>query len=97
MISTQLLDALELSRQTMKTVKQNLWWAFGYNIVSCSAFSYFALLGCEFLMSECLLFLKTYTGRDPSCSWSVAAIDWNHVDSINGGGSHGCELSWRHD
>ncbi|KAJ0252012.1 Copper-transporting ATPase PAA1 [Hirschfeldia incana] len=30
---TQLLDALELSRQTMKTVKQNLWWAFGYNIV----------------------------------------------------------------
>ncbi|CAN8276151.1 unnamed protein product [Cochlearia groenlandica] len=30
---TQLVDALELSRQTMKTVKQNLWWAFGYNIV----------------------------------------------------------------
>ena len=32
--STQLLVALELSRLTMKTVKQNLWWAFGYNIVS---------------------------------------------------------------
>ncbi|XP_057803996.1 copper-transporting ATPase PAA1, chloroplastic-like [Salvia miltiorrhiza] len=29
----QLLDALELSRLTMKTVKQNLWWAFAYNIV----------------------------------------------------------------
>ncbi|CAI9104024.1 OLC1v1002628C1 [Oldenlandia corymbosa var. corymbosa] len=33
---SQLLDALELSRQTMKTVKQNLWWAFAYNIVSSS-------------------------------------------------------------
>ncbi|GAV65366.1 E1-E2_ATPase domain-containing protein/HMA domain-containing protein/Hydrolase domain-containing protein [Cephalotus follicularis] len=30
---SQLLDALELSRQTMRTVKQNLWWAFAYNIV----------------------------------------------------------------
>ncbi|KAH9697884.1 Copper-transporting ATPase PAA1 [Citrus sinensis] len=30
---SQLLVALELSRLTMKTVKQNLWWAFGYNIV----------------------------------------------------------------
>ncbi|XP_022141099.1 copper-transporting ATPase PAA1, chloroplastic isoform X1 [Momordica charantia] len=30
---SQLLDALELSKLTMKTVKQNLWWAFGYNIV----------------------------------------------------------------
>ncbi|KAF7127454.1 hypothetical protein RHSIM_Rhsim11G0136600 [Rhododendron simsii] len=30
---SQLLDALELSRLTMKTVKQNLWWAFGYNMV----------------------------------------------------------------
>ncbi|KAF6148761.1 hypothetical protein GIB67_019369 [Kingdonia uniflora] len=30
---SQLLDALELSRLTMKTVKQNLWWAFTYNIV----------------------------------------------------------------
>ncbi|KAG6789069.1 hypothetical protein POTOM_005153 [Populus tomentosa] len=32
-ISVQVLDALELSRLTMKTVKQNLWWAFAYNIV----------------------------------------------------------------
>ncbi|CAK9164295.1 unnamed protein product [Ilex paraguariensis] len=31
--SMQLVDALELSRLTMKTVKQNLWWAFAYNIV----------------------------------------------------------------
>ncbi|CAN6466789.1 unnamed protein product [Victoria cruziana] len=30
---TQLLDALELSRLTMKTVRQNLCWAFAYNIV----------------------------------------------------------------
>ncbi|XWS68297.1 hypothetical protein CRYUN_Cryun04dG0078700 [Craigia yunnanensis] len=30
---SQLLDALELSRLTMTTVKQNLWWAFAYNIV----------------------------------------------------------------
>ncbi|KAK9690834.1 hypothetical protein RND81_09G157200 [Saponaria officinalis] len=30
---TQVLDALTLSKLTMKTIKQNLWWAFGYNIV----------------------------------------------------------------
>lgn len=30
---SQVLDALELSKLTMKTVKQNLWWAFGYNII----------------------------------------------------------------
>lgn len=30
---SQLIDALELSKQTMATVKQNLWWAFAYNIV----------------------------------------------------------------
>ncbi|KAM7470634.1 hypothetical protein LguiA_008817 [Lonicera macranthoides] len=30
---SQLLDALELSKLTMKTVEQNLWWAFAYNIV----------------------------------------------------------------
>ncbi|XP_020090350.1 copper-transporting ATPase PAA1, chloroplastic isoform X2 [Ananas comosus] len=30
---SQLVDALELSKETMKTVKQNLWWAFAYNIV----------------------------------------------------------------
>ncbi|KAL5187682.1 Copper-transporting ATPase PAA1, chloroplastic [Glycine soja] len=31
--SKQLVDALELSRLTMNTIKQNLWWAFIYNIV----------------------------------------------------------------
>ncbi|XP_020697441.1 copper-transporting ATPase PAA1, chloroplastic isoform X1 [Dendrobium catenatum] len=30
---SQLSEALELSKQTMKTVRQNLWWAFAYNIV----------------------------------------------------------------
>ncbi|KAL2647053.1 hypothetical protein AAZX31_05G108000 [Glycine max] len=30
---SQLVDALELSRLTMNTIKQNLWWAFIYNIV----------------------------------------------------------------
>ncbi|KAL3538635.1 hypothetical protein ACH5RR_002001 [Cinchona calisaya] len=30
---SQLLDALELSRLTMNTVKQNLCWAFAYNII----------------------------------------------------------------
>ncbi|PIA52175.1 hypothetical protein AQUCO_01000215v1 [Aquilegia coerulea] len=30
---SQVVDALELSKLTMKTVKQNLWWAFAYNIV----------------------------------------------------------------
>ncbi|GAB4853227.1 Polyamine N-acetyltransferase 1 [Ancistrocladus abbreviatus] len=30
---SQLLDALELSKLTMKTVKQNLWWAFAYNFL----------------------------------------------------------------
>ncbi|KAG2579482.1 copper-transporting ATPase PAA1, chloroplastic-like isoform X1 [Panicum virgatum] len=30
---SQLVDALELSKETLKTVKQNLWWAFLYNIV----------------------------------------------------------------
>ncbi|KAK9007817.1 hypothetical protein V6N11_074734 [Hibiscus sabdariffa] len=30
---SQLLDALALSRLTMRTVKQNLWWAFAYNLV----------------------------------------------------------------
>ncbi|KAG6782021.1 hypothetical protein POTOM_011408 [Populus tomentosa] len=32
-MNVSVLDALELSRLTMKTVKQNLWWAFAYNIV----------------------------------------------------------------
>ncbi|GLJ53975.1 hypothetical protein SUGI_1154270 [Cryptomeria japonica] len=30
---TQILDALELSKMTMRKIKQNLWWAFMYNIV----------------------------------------------------------------
>lgn len=30
---SQIVDALELSRLTMNTIKQNLWWAFIYNIV----------------------------------------------------------------
>jgi cation transport ATPase len=29
----QLADALELSKETMGTVKQNLWWDFLYNNV----------------------------------------------------------------
>lgn len=30
----QVVDALELSRVTLRKIKQNLWWAFMYNIVS---------------------------------------------------------------
>ncbi|KAJ8755603.1 hypothetical protein K2173_022198 [Erythroxylum novogranatense] len=30
---SQLQDALELSKLTMETVRQNLWWAFAYNIL----------------------------------------------------------------
>ena len=64
----QLLDAFELSRLTMKTVKQNLWWAFAYNIVSSFAIdtsilrSFFSfpnlvLGGREFVVTCNLLFL----------------------------------------
>ncbi|XP_047315138.1 copper-transporting ATPase PAA1, chloroplastic-like [Impatiens glandulifera] len=30
---SQVVDALELSKLTMRTVRQNLWWAFTYNLV----------------------------------------------------------------
>ncbi|KAH9533788.1 hypothetical protein CY35_18G070500 [Sphagnum magellanicum] len=30
---TQVVEAVELSRKTLKKIKQNLWWAFMYNIV----------------------------------------------------------------
>eukprot|EP00246_Nothoceros_aenigmaticus_P006782 TRINITY_DN19997_c0_g1_i1.p1 TRINITY_DN19997_c0_g1~~TRINITY_DN19997_c0_g1_i1.p1 ORF type:complete len:131 (+),score=30.59 TRINITY_DN19997_c0_g1_i1:21-413(+) len=29
----QVVDAIELSRVTLRKIKQNLWWAFMYNIV----------------------------------------------------------------
>ena len=29
----QVLDALEISRATFRKIQQNLWWAFGYNLV----------------------------------------------------------------
>ncbi len=28
-----MLDAIQLSRATFGKIKQNLWWAFGYNLV----------------------------------------------------------------
>ncbi|KAL6599128.1 hypothetical protein ACP70R_045992 [Stipagrostis hirtigluma subsp. patula] len=33
LMGNRLVDALELSKETMRIVKQNLWWAFLYNIV----------------------------------------------------------------
>ncbi len=29
----QVLDALQLSRATLRKIKQNMWWAFGYNLL----------------------------------------------------------------
>jgi Cu+-exporting ATPase len=34
---TQVVEAVELSRKTLKKIKQNLWWAFMYNIVSATS------------------------------------------------------------
>ena len=30
---SMLVDAVTIARATMRTVRQNLWWAFGYNVV----------------------------------------------------------------
>ena len=29
----QVLDAIQLSQATFNKIRQNLWWAFGYNLV----------------------------------------------------------------
>ena len=29
----KLIEAIELSKRTMRVIKQNLFWAFGYNII----------------------------------------------------------------
>jgi Cu+-exporting ATPase len=31
--AAQVLDALRLSRATLRKIKQNMWWAFGYNLL----------------------------------------------------------------
>jgi hypothetical protein len=50
----QLVDALELSKETMRTVKQNLWWAFLYNIV------WFPFLLCLLFSTEQYAFSNMY-------------------------------------
>jgi Cu+-exporting ATPase len=30
---TGVVEALDVARATMRVVRQNLWWAFGYNLV----------------------------------------------------------------
>ena len=29
----QVLDAVQLSQATFRKIRQNLWWAFGYNLI----------------------------------------------------------------
>ena len=33
LLLSQVLDALQISKATFNKIRQNLWWAFGYNVV----------------------------------------------------------------
>jgi len=49
---SSLVTALELSRATMRVIRQNLFWAFGYNVVLIPTAILSPLI--PFLVSKCL-------------------------------------------
>ena len=55
------VDAIQLSRRTMRTMKQNLFWAFAYNVVGIPVgagllFPFFGLLFSPILASAAMAF-----------------------------------------